>query len=101
MDATETLTARVLRSGNDAEALGTHSASWADMLREDVSSAVVLPSSPWLRRLGSLPSPLGASRVGCFSLALHFQHFVHPTRPTAQFQSMANVGVCLLRLCYE
>ena len=31
MDAIETLTARMLRSGNDAEALGTHSTSLADV----------------------------------------------------------------------
>ena len=42
MDAIETFTACVLRSGNDAEALGTHSTSVADVRKKYKEAAAML-----------------------------------------------------------
>ena len=41
-DAIETFTSRVLRSGNDAEALGTHSTSVADVRKKYKEAATML-----------------------------------------------------------
>ena len=43
-DAIETFTSRVLRSGNDAEALGTHSTSVADVRKKYKEAAAMLHS---------------------------------------------------------